>query len=94
MFIEHREDNKGGIFYISGEGSPIAELTYKKPEDNHLLIEHVEVNPQHRQQGIGEKMVRAAAEYARKKQLKVTPRCYFARVVMRENEDLQDVLNG
>ncbi|MCH8557427.1 MAG: N-acetyltransferase [Balneolia bacterium] len=93
MNIEHKLSGKNGLFYINESGNRIGELIYslEGADDSVMLIKHVEVKPELRGQGIGNKLVKEAADHSRREGLKVRPLCYFARVSMR-SDDYKDVL--
>ncbi|HUR99424.1 MAG TPA: GNAT family N-acetyltransferase [Pyrinomonadaceae bacterium] len=91
MEIQRDEHGRKGAFYIDENGEWIAELTYVRDDDT-MTIDHTEVDEKLRGEGVGEDLVRAAVEYARKTGLKVNPECPYARKVIEETPDLQDVL--
>ena len=88
MQIQHDEHGRKGAFYIDEDGEWIAELTYVKDEGT-MTIDHTEVDEKLRGEGIGEDMVKAAVEYARKEGLKIKPDCPYARKVIERTPELQ-----
>lgn len=91
MQIQHDEHGRKGAFYIDENGEWIAELTYVKNEGT-MTIDHTEVDEKLRGEGIGEDMVKAAVEYARKEGLKIKPDCPYARKVIERTPELQGEL--
>ena len=88
MQIQHDEHGRKGAFYIDEDGEWIAELSYVKNEGT-MTIDHTEVDEKLRGEGIGEDMVKAAVEYARKEGLKIKPDCPYARKVIERTPELQ-----
>ena len=91
MEIQQDEHGRKGAFYIEEDGEWIAELTYVKT-DTTMTIDHTEVAEKLQGEGIGEDMVRAAVEFARKNGLKVRPVCSYARKIINETPEFQDIL--
>lgn len=91
MNIQHKLTGSDGLFFIKEENSVIAELIYSMEGEELMLVKHVEVEPELRGKGIGNSLVREAANYAREKGIKIRPLCYFAKVSMRSDE-YKDVL--
>lgn len=91
MQIQHDEHGRKGAFYIDEDGEWIAELTYVKDEGT-MTIDHTEVDEKLRGEGIGEDMVKAAVEYARKEGLKIKADCPYARKVIERTPELKGEL--
>ncbi len=72
----------------------MAEMTYVMAGESRFIIDHTEVDPSLRGQGVGEKLVDAAAEYARENNFKIFATCPFAIKVLRENDEYADVFEG
>lgn len=83
-------DNK---FYIGDDNkNPIAEITFIPSGEDKIIIDHTYVSEQLRGQGIGERLVNAAADYARRENKKIVPVCSFVRKLMTGNDEFKDVL--
>jgi len=82
--------NKGRYVHVAG--SDEAEMTFVKVGDTQIIIDHTEVPPVFRGQGIGEALVTRAVEDARKKGLKIRPLCPFAAAQFRRHPEWSDVL--
>lgn len=91
MEIKHRESESRGMFYIENEKGLVAELTYRKNDDNVLVIDHTEVKREMENQGIGSKLIEESVEYARKNNYKIDPLCPFAEVKFDQNKSYSDV---
>jgi uncharacterized protein len=90
--VEHSETDSKGSYYIKAEGSKIAEMTYSKAGTDRIIIDHTEVDPAFKGNGLGELMVRKSVEDARIKGISIVPLCPFARAVFNKNDELKDVL--
>lgn len=94
MEIQNQEHGARGAFFIEEDGEWIAEMTYKKLSGGDaIVIDHTEVDDSLRGKGIGEKLVRAGVEFARKNNLKIVAQCPFAAKVIDETPEFQDVLS-
>jgi predicted GNAT family acetyltransferase len=91
MLIEHKEVGTTGTFYLEENGDVLAEMVYSK-EPGKMIIRHTEVDESLRGQNIGLQLVQNGIEFAREQHLKVIPVCEFAKKVIGEHEDFQDVL--
>lgn len=94
MEIKRDEHGKNGAFFIEDDGEWVAELTYVKSGDAEITIDHTEVDDKLQGQGVGEDLVRSAVEYARENGLKVKATCKFAKKVIDETPEYQDVAAG
>ena len=93
MQIQRDEHGRKGAFYIDENGEWIAELTYIK-NNGTMTIDHTEVDEKLRGEGVGEDLVRAAVEYARESGMKVNPACPYARKIIENTPEFQDVLES
>lgn len=91
MNIKHQENNNQGSFFIEDDKGLIAELTYRREQDDILTIDHTEVKRKVENRGIGASLVRESVEYARKNDLKIEPMCSFAKAQFERNESYRDV---
>lgn len=78
-------------FEVSVDGKKAGLMEYNI-EDDKLIITHTEVDPAFGGKGLGKELVRAGAELARENKLKIVPVCSYAKKVLTENADFQDVL--
>lgn len=88
MEIKHIER----AFIAESDGKKAGEMTYSQAGNDKIIIDHTNVNPEFKGQGVGKLMVTAAVEYARENSVKIMPLCPFAKAVFDKNEDIQDVL--
>lgn len=90
--IKHNEHrNQGDFKAIEGERE-IGIMTYLKEGKDKIIIDSTEVDNELRGRGIGNKLVRAAVDFVRNKDVKIKPVCPFVKNVLEQNEELQDVL--
>jgi predicted GNAT family acetyltransferase len=95
MHIQHKEDEKRGMFFIPGEGADyLAELVYNHKEEETMVIEHTGVDEKLRGQNIGCQLVQAAVEHARTNNMKIVPLCTFAKAIIDKKAEFGDVLKG
>ncbi len=81
------------MFYLGDSpDKPDAMMTYVPNGDDKIVIDHTEVNEALRGQGIGQQLVAAAVEYARDTHKKIVPVCPYAKKILEENKEYQDVL--
>lgn len=67
-------------------------MTYSKAGADTIIIDHTEVSEALKGQGAGKRLVTAAVEFAREKNIKIIPLCPFAKSVFEKVKDFQDVL--
>ena len=92
MEIKHDQTQSKGSFFIGERKNPLAEITYSKAGTDTIIIDHTEVSEALKGQGAGKKLVTAAVEFAREKNIKIIPLCPFAKSVFEKVKDYQDVL--
>lgn len=92
MKIELNLEGKNGVFIMLDEDNKeVGELTFMLKEEQ-MIINHTGVNPELRGQGLAEKLVLEAVEYARKNQLKIIPFCSYVSVYIGKHPEVQDVI--
>lgn len=89
--IEYRGEGEKGRFVYAEDGDE-AELQVTRTAPDRITLEHTEVPPAFRGQGVGQALVTRAVEAARGEGLKITPRCPFAAAQFERNPDWKDVL--
>lgn len=92
MEIQHSADDKGGRFFVADQGRQLAAMTYIWAGQDRIIIDHTEVGPSLKGKGVGNQMVAAAVDMARRKGIKIVPLCPFAKAVMTKHTDYNDVL--
>jgi hypothetical protein len=85
------QENKG--FAMARENSIRAGvMTYSIAGENHIIIDHTEVEPEFKGKSIGKQLLYKIVEMARENDIKITPLCPFANAMFKKLEDIQDVL--
>lgn len=92
MLIQHKLTGNKGMFFVQPEEEVLAEMIYLQHDPNTMIIEHTEVNDELKGQNVGLQLVEAAVEYARSHNIKVIPMCSFAKAVIDNKPEFQDVL--
>ena len=69
-------------------------MTFSKAGDRLIIIDHTEVPPFFRGQGVGVALVARAVEDARAAGKEITPLCPFAAAQFRRHPEWTDVLSG
>ena len=92
MQIQTEEKNSKGAFFVEENSKRLAEMTFSKASDKLIIIDHTEVDPSLKGQGVGQKLVQAAVEKARKEHFKIMPLCPFAKSVFDKTKEYEDVL--
>src|SRR5690554_566755 len=90
--IQHTETGKEGKFYIEIDGVQVAEMTYKYLDTNKIDINHTEVDPSLKGQGIGYKLIEKAVAFMQAKDLKAAPSCSYAAAVFNKKEEYAERL--
>ncbi len=94
MKINKKESDGKGKFFIEENGKQIALMTYKKSGADKIVIEHTEVDESLQGEGIGNDLVEAGVKFARENDLKIVATCPFAKKVIDETPEFQDVLSA
>ena len=92
MEIEQFDRESKGFFKATQEKEQAGRMTYSWAGNDRIIIDHTEVNPAFKGQGVGKKMVLAAVDFARDRKISIIPLCVFAKSVFDRNEELRDVL--
>lgn len=92
MEVTQLDRDSKGFFKASDGDTPAGRMTYTWAGDDRIIIDHTEVNPAFKGQGVGKVMVLSAVDFAREKGISIVPLCPFARSIFDKNESLRDVL--
>lgn len=92
MTILQINNDTKGYFKAEDNGVEAGRMTYSWAGDNKIIIDHTEVNPDFKGQGVGNQMVMAAVDFARSKGITILPLCPFAKSVFDKTETIHDVL--
>ena len=90
--IAHEASGHRGAFYIEQDGKRLAEMTYSRANSSLVIIDHTEVSPGLRGEGVGRQLLDAAVEWACATGTKITATCPFASAQFEKDPSLRDVL--
>ncbi len=90
--IKLETNAKNGFFSVEINGKTEAKMTFVFAGTDKIIIDHTEVNPGNNGKGLGKKMMTAAVEMAREKNLKIIPLCPFAKSVFEKTSEFRNVL--
>lgn len=92
MEIQHHTTENKGVFKALSNGKEAGKLTYSKAGTKKIILDHTEVDPGFKGQGVGRKLVMEAVEFARNNALKIIPLCPYAKSVFERTPEIRDVL--
>lgn len=80
-------------FYIGNDPvDPDAEVHFVPTGPKLMIIDHTYVSESLRGQGVGEKLVKKAVDYARQQDIRIVPLCPFAKKEFSSHPEYEDVL--
>lgn len=92
LSLEQVDNGATGQYNVYMDDKRIGAISYSWIQPDHMSVDYVMVDPMMRGKGIGNKVMVALAEEARKDGYKITPVCGFARIVFIRDQRLLDVL--
>lgn len=92
LTIQHKENDRRGVFLIESKSGIVSELTYSKKDQKILIIDHTETKIPEEGKGYASKLVAHTVNYARDKGYKIEPLCPFAEVQFDKHPEYRDVL--
>ncbi len=92
MEITIKEQDSKGFAVAREDNKKAGVMTYSIAGENHIIIDHTEVEPEFKGKSVGKKLLYKIVEMAREKNIKITPLCPFANAMFKKFEDIQDVL--
>ena len=90
--IAHEESGHRGAFYAEQDGKRLAQMTYSRANSSLVIIDHTEVDPSLRGEGVGRQLLDSAVEWARATNTKIRTTCPFAAAQFEKDQSLRDVL--
>jgi hypothetical protein len=80
-------------FYVGeDQKKPLAVISFYPSGENRIVIDHTFVCEALQGQGVGQQLVKQVVEYARQENKKIFPVCTYAKKIMKQDADCQDVL--
>ncbi|MDN3493271.1 GNAT family N-acetyltransferase [Winogradskyella bathintestinalis] len=92
MELKHEETTTRNRFYLVDKDMEVGEITYAYMKDHIIDINHTEIHEKYRGQDLGEKLVEATVNFARKKEVKITASCPYAKKVLDKADKYNDVI--
>jgi predicted GNAT family acetyltransferase len=91
MDITHQQRPGGGAFLIEQDGARMAEMTYRRLGESHVLIDHTWVHPSLRGGGVAGRLLDAAAAWARGSGTRLSASCSYVLARFARDPSLRDV---
>ena len=90
--IKHIETERNGLFEAWLDEVQVGELTYQRPTQERMIIDHTRVFEGFEGQGIARQLVMASIDFARQNGRTIVPVCSYARNVLSRTNDYKDIL--
>jgi len=91
MLLEIKQGSQS--FYIGDdEKNSEAEVHFVRVGETRIILDHTHVAEHLRGKNVGQQLVKAAVEYAKKEKLLVIPLCPFAKAEFEKNSEYQELL--
>lgn len=92
MEIVQENNEKNGVFKAIESGVEAGNMTYVWAGENKIIIDHTGVKEEFNGKGVGKKLLMAAVNFAREKNIKIMPLCPFAKASFEKNSEIRNVL--
>ncbi len=92
--ITHEESGSRGGFYWDADGTRLASMTYSRTTPALVIIDHTEVSPVLKGQGMGRQLLDALVAWARETGTKVMATCPYALAQFQKDDSIRDVYAG
>jgi uncharacterized protein len=89
--LTHAEEGQRGAFVLERDGRRVAEMTYRRVGDSHVVVDHTFVDPSLRGQGVARQLLDAAVAWARQTDTKLSATCSYVVVQFARDDSLRDV---
>jgi predicted GNAT family acetyltransferase len=94
MTIEIKEQGNKGFAVATADDKRAGVMTYSIPKGNFIIVDHTEVDPEFKGQGVGKELLYKVVAMAREKNIKILPLCPFANAMFKKLDDIKDVLKS
>lgn len=92
MEIKLSESENKGRFFIEEEGKMLAQITWVKETEDHIILDHTFVDDSLRGQGIARQLFDKVIELARDRDIKIQPVCSYAQKMFEQNPEIADLM--
>jgi hypothetical protein len=92
MEIKLSESENKGRFFIEEEGKMLAQITWVKETEDHIILDHTFVDDSLRGQGIARQLFNKVIELAREREIKIQPVCSYAQKMFEQNPEIADLM--
>jgi predicted GNAT family acetyltransferase len=92
--VRHEEHQGRGAFFIELDGQRVALQTYRRVDENRVVINHTEVDPGLRGVGVARKLLDAAVAWARATGTRLAATCSYAKAQFEKDASIRDVFAG
>ena len=80
--------------FVAQTGGSVSQLVYMQRDEGRVDFRSTYVDPAMRGHGVGEKLVRAALDWARVEGLRVIPTCWFVGIMVRRHPEYRPLIEG
>ena len=91
LIVEREEDLNRGRYFIKLSPDAEAEMTFRKADNNTIVVDHTGVPPAFEGRGIAAKLVNKMIEDARKDGFKINPVCSYVVAQFRRHPEWADL---
>jgi predicted GNAT family acetyltransferase len=92
--VQHEEADGRGAFFIEREGVRLAEQTYSRVDERHVIIDHTEVHAKLQGLGVARRLLDTAVGWARATGTRVLATCSYAKAQFEKDPSIRDVYDG
>ncbi|AJM77120.1 GNAT family N-acetyltransferase [Rathayibacter toxicus] len=87
--VHHDEDHSRYTLWLEGEAVGLADYTRRGTD---VVFLHTEIAPEHRHEGLGQRLIEAALDDAHQRGAQVVPLCPFVAQFISEHPDYQEMV--
>ncbi len=91
QFVHQEAETRGSFLFPDAE-QPLARMTYSRANATLVIIDHTEVDPSLKGQGVGRLLLNAAVSWARETGTRIIALCPFAAAQFASDPSIRDVL--
>jgi predicted GNAT family acetyltransferase len=92
--IGHEEADRRGAFLVEREGQRLAEMTYSRVDESHVIIDHTEVHPKLQGLGVARRLLDTAVAWARETGTRIAATCPYAKAQFEKDPSIRDVYDA